>query len=394
MPSLVNSITANKGIRQSAATLADAAGLALIALCSLGPLLFNALQATFYLPHATWQASWGSKLLVVLLLAGTIALRARIDRASEPWSLHLAIVLSLLAVLFAACHWVLVDRHLLPAEWQRETYLQILNHTADAPHNFRPLPYGFTRLLEWLTGDWWFSCVMYRWFFTYWYLWSCYRLARLFHSPARALATLTVFLVLYPLSIAHYWGQLTDPLGHMLFVLAFIYTLEDRLILLAGSLALGILAKETVVLMVPVYWACHWRGGLCTLGKAAFLGLVCTASFFAVRLPIGWQLDFDAINGTSGLMVRTNLGIGEPDYLTSVSLYQNYLHPLLFVGAFLPFIAARWGRLDRRLKTILVTLTPLLLTSNLCFGWMYESRNYMPLVPLLATMALPRKDPS
>jgi hypothetical protein len=33
------------------------------------------------------------------------------------------------------------------------------------------------------------------------------------------------------------------------------------------------------------------------------------------------------------------------------------------------------------------TLVQLLIVSNVCFGWMYESRNYMPLVPLLATMA-------
>jgi len=57
------------------------------------------------------------------------------------------------------------------------------------------------------------------------------------------------------------------------------------------------------------------------------------------------------------------------------------------VGAFLPFIAFGWRRIDGRLKAIFLTLTPLMLLVNLCFGWMYESRNYMPLVPLLATMA-------
>jgi hypothetical protein len=40
---------------------------------------------------------------------------------------------------------------------------------------------------------------------------------------------------------------------------------------------------------------------------------------------------------------------------------------------------------------LFLTLVPLVLASNLCFGWMYESRNYLPLVPLLATMALEAK---
>ena len=57
------------------------------------------------------------------------------------------------------------------------------------------------------------------------------------------------------------------------------------------------------------------------------------------------------------------------------------------------FLAARAEALG-----IGLTVVPLLLLSNLCFGWMYESRNYMPLVPLLATTAvaafLPPRDPT
>jgi hypothetical protein len=36
-----------------------------------------------------------------------------------------------------------------------------------------------------------------------------------------------------------------------------------------------------------------------------------------------------------------------------------------------------------------LVLMPLLLASNLCFGWLYESRNYVPLLPLLTALALP-----
>ena len=89
-----------------------------------------------------------------------------------------------------------------------------------------------------------------------------------------------------------------------------------------------------------------------------------------------------------------NLGLGPSAYRPSASITPNYVHPAVFVLPFLPLIAWRWRRLDPRLKVMCLTLTPLLLLSNLCFGWMYESRNYMPLVPLLATAALPdRRDP-
>lgn len=86
-------------------------------------------------------------------------------------------------------------------------------------------------------------------------------------------------------------------------------------------------------------------------------------------------------------MIGTNLGFGEPLYESQAPGYQNYLQPLLFAGIFLPFIALRWRAIDARLKAIFLTLVPLLLASNLCFGWMYESRNYLPLLPLLTTMA-------
>jgi hypothetical protein len=88
-------------------------------------------------------------------------------------------------------------------------------------------------------------------------------------------------------------------------------------------------------------------------------------------------------------MAGTNLGIGEPIAYSTVPFRENYLQPALFVGSFLPLIALRWRRLDHRLKGLCLTVVPLVLLSSLCYSWLYESRNYVPLLPLLATMALP-----
>ncbi len=155
------------------------------------------------------------------------------------------------------------------------------------------------------------------------------------------------------------------------------------------ALVLGVMAKETAVLVVPAYFACYWGRGWRTWTITAGLGAACVAAFLAVRLPAGWSPARTNINGLDDLMIGANLGIGKAAVRTGVPLWELYLHPLLFVGAFLPFIAWRWRSLDARLRTICVVLTPLVLLSNLCFGWHYESRNYMPLVPLLATLALP-----
>jgi hypothetical protein len=398
--------TAGTGRRPSLAWV----GLLLTGLLSVVPLLVEPRPVTFLPPPATAALAWGGKALVVLLMVAAVAVRAWADRRTEARPGLLALGFVCLAGLLTACHWYEVDRVPLPAAWQRDLYLKVLNHEGDpdnpfgAPHNFRPLPYGFTRALERVTGDWWFACVAYRWFFTYWFVWAWYRFARLFLAPPAALLSLLPLPLLYPLSVFYYWGQLTDPLSHFLFVLALVYIVEDRPAPLGAALALGVLAKETAVILVPAYWACWWRKGVPALLRTGVLGAVCVAAYVAVRAPLGWRPGYGAINGTEGLMIGTNLGIGPPLYRgapgdetvfpnsihVSQTVFQNYLHPLLFVGVFLPAVVWNWRRLDGRLRALFLTVTPLLLLSNLCFGWMYESRNYVPLLPLLATMALDR----
>jgi len=376
----------------SSARRLDTLALLFLAVLCILPILAERTPVDFVRPYQSAIVAWLVKLLVAAAASVAIVLGTRSSRLGKSWKLPA--LLSVLAASITCWHGFFVDCMPAPAAWQRTLYLDLLNYRLDesgelrVPHQYRLLPYGFVRGLEHLTGDFWFSCVVYRWFFTYWFLWWSYRFARFFVPPAAALLELVPVVVLYPLSVAHYLGQLTDPLSHALFALALIYIVEDRPIVLAIALALGVLAKETAVLLVPAYLACNWRGGTFVLMKTAALGAACVAAYFAARLPLGWSPGYGSINGTEELMIAANLGIGEPRAVTGVPIVFNYLHPLLFVGSFLPFIAWHWRRIDPRLRALYVVLTPLLLFTNLCFGWMYESRNYVPLLPLLATMVL------
>ena len=368
-------------------------GLTLAAVFSLFPILVEPMLSErplhlglFPLYASTW-AAWGSKIAVVLAMFFTLGLCAWMCRTVEPTVVAVMQFCFVLAGLMTAWHWIWLDVHTSLAKWQLATYLGILNHSGEAPHQFRPLPYGFTRSLEWITHNWFFSFVAYRWFFNAFQK-SASNGTHLWHSPERSLLTLNPLILLYPLSIWYYFGQLTDPLSHALFVLALIFAVEDRWLLLAISLGLGVLAKETVIIMVPAYWACWWRKGWPAFAKTAGLGVVCVAAFLAARLPYGWRPVYESINGAETLMLWENLGIGEQQYDHLAPTYANYLHPALFILIFLPFIAVGWRRLDGRLKALCLTLAPLLFLSSLLFGWLYESRNYMPLAPLLATSAL------
>lgn len=414
-----------------------ALGMFLLAAVSVAPLMIEPRGVGTVDAYSSALLEWMSKIAVIVAMGSIIAYRAWADRTRDRLALALHLGFVLLAAALTAWHWYAVDRDYEP--WQRQLYLDILSYdtntpphddrpegTFNIPHQARPLPYGFTRSLEWVTGDWLFSCLAYRWFFTYWFVWGSYQLARLYLTTGRALLALVPLVVLFPLSIAFYAGQLTDPMSHAFFVAAYLHVARQRWLALAAVLELGILAKETIVLVALAAVVRYWYGGLLlkfletqcgapltpverdierlsvrALALGLFLGVVCVAAFLAPRLPLGWRPGASAMNGTDELMIRSNLltddmadqlGVARPMYRGAAPLWHNYLHPLLFVGVFLPFIAWRWWDIDSGLKCLFLTVTPLLLLSSLCFSWLYESRNYMPLVPLLATMALtPRR---
>ncbi len=364
-------------------------GLLLVAALSIPPLLLDRPPVVPIAPYTDPDIAWAAKAAVAVAMFAAIRLAVLATNPDDPWAVWAELPLVVLAGLMAAFHWHHLDRDEFLAGWQRDMYFHILNRVPDPPHIFRALPYGFTRSLEHLTGDWTFSCVAYRWFFSWWFVWGCYRFARLWFSGPWSLLTLLPVAALYPLSVWYYWGQLTDPLSHALFVFACLWAVRDRAALLAASLFLGVLAKETVLLMVPAYWAWGWRDWRHWL-RAAALGVVCVAAFLAARLPYGWRPGYGQINGTQALMIRDNLGFPPPDrpYQPAAPIFMNYLHPALFVLPFVPFILYGRRQIDRRLLALVLVLTPLVLLSNLCFGWMYESRNYVPLLPVLGTAAL------
>jgi hypothetical protein len=382
-----------------------ALAFATLALICAAPLVLESTSFQFLEPYpAAWQTVLTCAAVLFALFA-VVGLRAFLDRPaacrradcqsalhaeSHPLALHVLFVAVAVAMTFV--HWQLVDYHPYMQQWQRELYVGLFRHTYDPPHQYRPLPFGFVRSLERLTHDYEFSCLAYRAFFSYWFVWAWYRLARTVHPPPIALLTLTVLLPLYPLSIMRYLGQLTDPMSHALFVLALLWVAEDRPFALAAALALGVGTKETAVIVVPGYLAAAGLQGRKGFGAAAViagcLGIVCALAFLAARVPFGWRPGQQEMNG-AGLMVGTNVGIGDPIAGSPVPLWENYLHPVLFVLFFVPLIAWHWRDCDLRLRALFVTVTPLLLASNLCYGWLYESRNYVPLLPLLATLALP-----
>jgi hypothetical protein len=364
--------------------LASAVGLLLLAVLSLPPLLAGG-QRDWASGHSSATAALAARAAVLL------GMLAFIGWAARPTGATLAV--AALAAALALGHRLGIDERPDAAAFQRTVYRQILRLGPGpaeecVPHAYRPLSYGFVRTLELATGDWPFACLAYRWFFQFWFLWGAYRLAALYVSPAAALAAPVVCAVYYPLSVLRYAGQLTDPVSHALFAWGLVWIVQDRRGLLLAALVLGMLAKETAVLLVPAYWACHRREGTRTvLWSVAFL-VVCTAAFLAPRWPLGWRPGA-SLNGVEGtLLLSANFAPREMDARTSVPLAEHWLHPLAFVVPFVPLAAWGWRQTPPSLRALALTVVPLMIGVHVTMSWSYESRNYMPALPVLAALAV------
>jgi hypothetical protein len=382
-------------------------GLALLAALSLAP---------FFLGRGPSKPV-GTPLLgsreigeaVVLLSMGlAIVVRILADRRHEPYAVLFNFGFMLIAAWATLCHWCIVEaryqitdgeRDYFEVQYQSDLYYAVLNGELKDlgggqytwPHVYRPLPYGFTRTLEWLSGDWWFACWSYRWFFTFWFVWSYYQFARHFRSPGKSLVALAAYPILYPFSILYYKGQLTDPMSHALFALALCYVVEDRWFRLAVSVALGVLAKETALIIVLAYFACHIARPLRAFFRSSGPVVAGTAAYLAARMPFGWRPGSGSISGTD-INLKQNLWLAPLTPFCESIKHQFYIQPIIFIGIFLPMIMWRWRQAEWPLKAMFLTLVPLLFASQLTFGWLYESRNYVPLLPVLTTLALaPRR---
>src|SRR5262249_37498392 len=156
---------------------------------------------------------------------------------------------------------------------------------------------------------------------------------RHFRSRQLSLMALAAYPVLYPFSIYYYGGQLTDPMSHALFALALCHVIEDQLILLALSVALGVLAKETALIIVVAYFVYHIERPVRALVRSSGPALAGIVAYLAARMPYGWRPGSDSINGTP-LNLRWNLGIRPMPVLMESIIHQLWIQPLLFIGIF------------------------------------------------------------
>jgi hypothetical protein len=264
-------------------------------------------------------------------------------------------------------------------KWQIEQYNGILLHNYQPPDQYRFLPQGVLWWMSLCTGDFVFSYLAYRFFFTFLVCQSIYAFARSYLAPRDALIVVLFYAVFYPLSTRYYYGNLVDPMSHAVMLAALTCCQRRQFGLLFWLFVLGMFIKETMVLIVPCYYLMNretfQHRDFHALGRLAIAGLV---AFLACRIPFDFNYDFPTLNRTTQLMIYSNLGLPWGRATSTVSVFQRYLHPILFIFMWLPLIVWRRKLLPPSLFWTALYLAGAFYLANLCFGWNYESRNFVP----------------
>ena len=303
----------------------------------------------------------------------------RLDRAKAT---ALVILIFFQTHITMYAHRFLVDRgnftpDLTNLAWQERMQSHVVRLSIDVlPHSYRFLPNALAYWMQLCGVEFPVARDIYQLLAGLVLFYTLYRYARLYTGYRGAILTMALAGMVYPLSFIGYSGQLTDPLSHLSFLLAFIFLQVENFPLLLTTLLIGSVAKETVLGLLGFYVLfCRRERGYPL--KAVVLCLASVAIYFGVRLfVLHGSMQYHEVSGVTLDHVRVNW------------IQPNWReHLLLTAGAYVPFLVLGWKQTPLVLKQMVFYLVPLLFVSSLFFSWLNEARNFMPLVFVLALIA-------
>src|SRR5579875_1726810 len=224
------------------------------------------------------------------LLAALLAFllyRLERKRGSRQRAFALVLLVVLATLWTNSVHRYYVDKGSVRAEqsnfaWQVEIQREVMRLSPSvAPHSYRFLPNSLVRWLELAGFDYESARDIYRLFLNLLLFYALLRYALLFTDDTGALLALLLVAAVYPVSFEYYSGQLTDPLSHLSFLLAFIFLETEEFAFFLTALVIGSLAKETVLALAGYYVLFQRREShylpkallACGASAAAYLGV-------------------------------------------------------------------------------------------------------------------------
>jgi hypothetical protein len=244
------------------------------------------------------------------------------------------------------------------------------------PHSYRFLPNSIVLWLQMMHVRFDVASEIYRMLCTLLLFYALYCYARLYTSYRGAVLAMLFAGLVYPTSFVAYAGQLTDPLSHLSFVLAFIFLETEDYPFFLSTLIIGSVAKETV-LALSGFYLLFYRRQTNYLAKATILCAATLGTYFSVRVfVLHGSMQYHEISNVTLSHVSENLYD-----------YKWVLQTLVTLGSYIPFVILAWKDTPISLKRLIFFLFPVLFLSSLFFSWLIETRNYMPVVFSMAIIA-------
>jgi hypothetical protein len=286
---------------------------------------------------------------------------------------QVALIAVLLGIGNGMLHWQAVDRSW--RDYQLDEHVRVIAGTFLSPDQYRILTYALAEGLVRLGLPVHSAHEVWRVIFTSASLFVFYRFARGWFSPMVALTGMFMLAAALPLTYVYYMMQVSDPLNMLVFFLSFWAMREQRDGWLIPLVGIGMLNRESP-LLIPVFyaavrWGRPWREWL---PLAAALVALAVAEYFGLRLAYGPKpaccstdpIEHLVINFTDWRAYVDALGV------LNVALWGGWLG---------------WRRRPKFLRR-LALVTPVFLLPYLMFGTVREARYYLPLLAVLIPMAL------
>jgi hypothetical protein len=261
--------------------------------------------------------------------------------------------------------------------WQENVQTEVAKLSPGAfPHSYRFLPNGIVFWMQICRINFDTARDIYRLLVGLLLFYAIYRYARLYTDYLGGLLAMLLVAIAYPVGFESYAGQLTDPLSHLSFVLAFIFLETGDFAFLLSTLLIGSLAKENVLALTGFYILFR-RSDRRYVPKALALSIASVAIYYGVRFfvlhgPMHYQQvtqDFTLHHISANLAIASWPAI------------------FLIFGGYAAFLVVGWKETPPSLKRLVFYLAPLLIAANLVSGWLRETRNYMPAVFVLSVIA-------
>jgi hypothetical protein len=288
-----------------------------------------------------------------------------------PFDAQVAAAAVLLGIGNGMLHWQAVDR--VWRDFQFEEHTRVMAGTYVSPIQYRILTYALAEGLVRLGLPIHSAHEIWRVIFTALSLFVLYKFLRGWFSPMLSLLGMFILAAIIPLTYVYYMMGVTDPLNMLVFFLAFWAMRERRDVWLIPLVAIGMLNRESPILIPLFYVAVRW-------GEP-----------FRQWLPIFLGTSVAAV----GIYVLLRL-VYRPvccDYGVVEALLVNLADWRAYLGAIVVFNIGLWGtwigwRRRPEFLRRLSLMVPVFILPYLLQGTVRESRYYLPLLAIVIPMLL------